>query len=149
MAAPKGNNYYLLGLDKTGRPPKYESAIELEKKIIEFFNFCEETKENITICGLALYVGFCERRNLYQYAERGEDFYHVVKRALMIIEKHYEDRLSGNTPTGAIFALKNMEWKDQSQTEYTGIPAAININVSSKENADKLEKFMSDASKLN
>jgi hypothetical protein len=149
MAAPKGNNYYLLGLDKTGRPLKYKSADELEKKIIEFFDFCEEKEENITICGLALYVGFCERKALYRYAERGQDFYQVIKRALMIIEKHYEDRLSGNTPTGAIFALKNMDWKDQSQTEHTGIPPAININVSSKENAEKLENFMNHAGKLN
>jgi hypothetical protein len=32
----------------------------------------------------------------------------------------YEEQLSGTAPTGSIFALKNMGWKDKTETEISG-----------------------------
>jgi len=36
------------------------------------------------------------------------------------IENYAENRLFGNNPTGAIFALKNYGWKDKREVEQTG-----------------------------
>ena len=36
------------------------------------------------------------------------------------MESCYEGKLSGTTPTGAIFALKNMGWRDKTETELSG-----------------------------
>ena len=38
----------------------------------------------------------------------------------MKIENGYEKRLFENNPTGSIFALKNMGWKDKTETEHSG-----------------------------
>ena len=37
-----------------------------------------------------------------------------------MVECEYEKRLAGQSPTGAIFALKNMGWKDKSEVEQSG-----------------------------
>lgn len=36
-----------------------------------------------------------------------------VKRFRQLIEAEYEERMHKNNPAGAIFALKNMGWRDQ------------------------------------
>jgi len=115
MAAPKGNKY-ALG-NNGGRPPVFKSPADLEKKINEYFEYCSDSDVIITICGLALYLGFYDRHSLYDYQEKREEFYPIIKRARLTVEEYYESRLSGTTPTGAIFALKNMGWKDTHEIE--------------------------------
>jgi len=112
MAAAIGNKY-ALG-NNGGRPPVFKTAKELEEKIIEYFDYCTDNKVTITICGLALFVGFNSRTSFYDYGDK-QEFMYIIKKARTVVEMCYEERLSGNSPTGAIFALKNMEWKD-SQT---------------------------------
>lgn len=73
-----------------------------------------------TIVGLSLFLGFTDRQSLYDYINRNDDFSCVVKMALTRVEGGYERRLSGTAPTGAIFALKNMKWKDKTEQEVTG-----------------------------
>jgi hypothetical protein len=63
--------------------------------------------------------------------------------------KQFETAMGGSIPMQIWLGKQYLGQRDQSQTEYTGIPETININVSSKENADKLKKFLSNASKLN
>lgn len=75
--------------------------------------------EPITVTGLCLYIGFSSKQQLYDYGER-EGFKDLVKRARMAVEREYEGGLHGNNPTGRIFALKNMGWKDQTQHELSG-----------------------------
>jgi len=114
MAAPKGHKY-ALG-NNGGRPPVFKSPADLEKKINEYFEYCSDDDVIITICGLALYLGFSNRQLLYAYQEK-EEFTDIIKRARATVEEHYESRLSSTTPTGAIFALKNMDWKDTHEIE--------------------------------
>lgn len=110
-----------------GRPSIFENSDQLQVKIDEYFKWIEGEKkgkkvvrhpEPATITGLALYIGFESRQSYYDYEEK-EEFSYTIKRARMRIENEYEKRLSGQACTGAIFALKNMGWKDKTEGDYT------------------------------
>ena len=115
MPAPKGNKN-AIG-NEGGRPPFYVLPEELQEACDEYFRICKEEKIPTTITGLALALGFSTRKSLLDYAEKVE-FVNIIKKAKLKVECEYEKRLSGNLPTGAIFALKNMDWNDR--TELTG-----------------------------
>jgi len=108
MAVQKENKY-ALGCAKNGRPPMYDDPNKLEKKINDYF---KQEDEKYTITGLCLFCGFESRQSFYEY-ENKEEFTYIIKRARMLIENMYEQRLQTNAPTGAIFALKNMGWEDR------------------------------------
>lgn len=160
MPAPKGNKY-ALGLTTNGRPPIYDSPKEMQGKIIQYFESLlvewEEENEdgskrkcsiaqNPTVTGLALFLGFCSRQSMYAYKEK-EDFCYIVKRAIMIIENHYEDGLNYKSPTGAIFALKNMGWKDKTETDITsgGQPIAPQMELPDGKTMDEYVQRLEDA----
>lgn len=125
---------------ETGRPLKYKTVAELEKKIDEYFAQCVDEiikDENgvpvmkngsigiiphpPTVAGLALFLGFDDRRSIYDYKER-EEFSHTIKKAILRIEANAEDALiSGKASTGAIFWLKNHGWTDKTEQN-------VNIN---------------------
>lgn len=134
------NNKYTTGL-KGGRPPIYQDnekgQQELQERCKEYFEYIKGEKETVkekvngktkevekiirepepaTITGLTLFLGFCNKSTLYDYAKK-EGFSNSIKRAITIIEQQYETRLYQNNPTGAIFALKNLNWKDKSEVE--------------------------------
>ena len=117
---------------KVGRAPKYKTPEELQRKINEYFEkgiavrkvivgpANNRTVEEIpipTICGLVLYLGFCDRQSFYDL-EKLPDFSYTIKKARLSIEEIYEALLHGSTPTGAIFALKNFDWKDKQDIEH-------------------------------
>ena len=116
MAAPKGNKY-AIG-NNGGHPPIYDNPETLEDKIIEYFEACIINEENITITGLALYLGFDSRTSFYEYWKK-EEFMYIIKRARLVVENRYENNLYSNACTGAIFALKNMDWHDKSEVDHT------------------------------
>ena len=115
-----------------GRPPHYSTPEELQEKIDEYFKHPPRKrilygKGNVvigevpvvTITGLALYLGFCNRQSMYDYENRKE-FSDTIKKARSFIEQEYEECLRTNNPTGAIFALKNFGWKDKQEIEHSG-----------------------------
>lgn len=119
-----------------GRPPIFKTPAELQKKIDEYFKNCPD-KKTLTafdknsgkfvscsvptpiISGLASYLGFESRQSFYDY-ENKEEFSYTIKKARLRIETEYEKQLYMDKCTGAIFALKNLGWKDVSQKELTG-----------------------------
>lgn len=124
MAAPKGNKFALGNTG--GRPPYFKNVADLEQRIQEYFNSCvpEMFGDQVilnapTVTGLALYLGFAQRKSLLDYKEN-QEFCNTIKRAISCVENAYEQRLSANNPTGAIFALKNMGWVDKQEVEQTG-----------------------------
>lgn len=141
MAAPIGNQY-ALG-NKGGRPAHYENEADLIAAIDNYFIYIEgETKqvqhepdkdhpsawfsdewvrfpEPATVTGLALYLGFCSKSSLFDY-ETKEEFSTIIKKARTRVEHEYEKRLHSDKNVGAIFALKNMGWKDKTETEVIG-----------------------------
>ena len=126
MSAPKGNKF-ALG-NNGGVEPIYSSPEDLNNKVNEYFESVvpiTDEKGNkeyrYTTTGLALFLGFSSRQSLYDYRDKEVDkkqvFSYIIKRALLVIENKYEEALSISSPTGAIFALKNMGWKDKSEVE--------------------------------
>lgn len=103
-----------------GRPRHYETPEELQAAVDGYFTHIEEKKEPATVTGLALHIGFESRQSIYDYEEDGQ-FSYIIKNARLRVECEYEKRLSASqSPTGAIFALKNMGWKDKTEQEIHG-----------------------------
>jgi len=107
-----------------GRPPLYDNPDDLQGKIDSYF-----TEENVkpTISGLAYHLGFECRASFYDYEDKAE-FTYTIKRARLRIENVYEEKLHGHNVAGAIFALKNMGWKDVQGVEYPGGIPITGIN---------------------
>lgn len=125
-----------------GRPPKYKTAVELQKKIDRYFDYIGET-EVITITGLILYCGFCSRQAFY-HLENNDKFSYTIKRARLRVSKHYEGLLQGNSVAGPIFALKNLGWSDKQEIDHTSKGERLNpiqITVDSSETAETLKKL--------
>lgn len=119
-----------------GRPRTYGTPEELQEQVDSYFEyikgetqmipgedgnlqeFVKRKPEPATITGLALHLGFESRQSIYDYAKAG-DFSYIVKNAQMRVECEYEKKLSGDKPTGSIFALKNMGWVDKVETGFT------------------------------
>ena len=137
MGAKKGNQN-ALG-NEGGRPALFTSAIDLQSAIDQYFNECPDKKQIVagesiveipiyTISGLAYHLGFESRQSFYDY-EKNIEFSYNIKRARLRIESKYEQNLSFNNATGSIFALKNMDWKDNQGIDHTSGGEKITINL--------------------
>ena len=99
-----------------GRPPKH-TVDSLKEAIQEYFDNppirIDGDKEIpfVSITGLVLSCGFESRQSFYDYEQKSE-FSYIIKKARCIVENEYEYKLQQGNPAGAIFALKNMNWKD-------------------------------------
>lgn len=112
-----------------GRPPHFDDPGKLQAEIEEYF--AQDGKKTIT--GLAYHLGFESRQSFYDYEDR-PGFSYIIKRARLKVENGYEEMLQGTTPTGSIFALKNMGWKDRTEIapvdpDGNAIQPSININL--------------------
>lgn len=146
MAAPKGNKY-ALGVTTNGQPPIYKNAKDIEDKINQYFeSLLNEDKDTYeirpTITGIALYMGFASRQSLYDYAKK-EEYSYIISRAKLVVEMSYEEMLLSKASSGAIFALKNMDWKDKTETDHTTNGESLNekaINITLDGNEIDLSK---------
>ena len=102
-----------------GRPRIIQSPDEFEERAEAYFAAQTAAEQPITVTGLALALGLSSRQALGVYEERPE-FCDAVRRAKLRVESAYENRLHGNSPTGAIFALKNMSWSDKQEIAHSG-----------------------------
>lgn len=115
-------------MNSVGRPPKYKSKKELQKKIDQYFNSCEGVSmldydgkpvrnkwgypiiigaKPPTVTGLALALGFASRQALLNYQEK-EEFYDTITRAKARVEQYAEERLFDKEgASGAQFSLRN------------------------------------------
>ena len=118
--------------------PIYDNPEEMQNAIDAYF--ASEGKK--TISGLAYHLGFESRQSFYDYEDR-PDYSYTIKRARLRIEMTYEQALQGSQCTGAIFALKNLGWKDKSEVEQSGSVTNLNITVDSNETAVELKKLIS------
>lgn len=107
-----------------GRPRKYDSPEAFDAKVEEYAAYCKREEEPVTWTGLALYLGFAHRTCIDEYAKY-DGFSHSVRRAKSLVEWHYEMRLCGNSPTGSIFALKNMGWSDKQDINHTSADGSM------------------------
>jgi len=113
------------------RPPAYTDPDEMERLIDEYFEKGVRKKVMVvgkkpnqkkveipipTITGLCLYLGFESRQSFYDY-ELKPNFTYIIKKARLFIEMTYEELLQHGNVVGAIFALKNMGWRDKTEHE--------------------------------
>ena len=100
------------------------TADDIENKVNDYFNYCNENSKPFTMSGLALFLD-CSRMTLYQYENELIKFNNIseedkkriidtVKRAKRMVEAFQEEQLFlGKSPVGTIFSLKNnFNWKD-------------------------------------
>ena len=114
---------------------KYKTAKALGKKADQYIHACLKGNVPITVTGLVVYLGFATRKSLNDYQTMSPEYAFEVKRALLLVERAYEMRLHGKSPAGAMFALKQMGWKDTSDVNHLSpdgsmspkSPATINI----------------------
>lgn len=120
-----------------GRPAHYSTPAELQEAIEDYLQYSKNNNEPLTVTGLSLHLGFCSKASLDDYEKRSEDFSYLIKKARTIVENGYEKRLSSDesSPTGAIFALKNMGWSDRMESD-VNIKGSINPLDWLKENSD-------------
>lgn len=123
-----------------GRPPRYRSRAELEKRIEDYFEsikgeplrdddgkYVLDKRGQVvmigerppTVTGLALALGFATRRSLMDY-EAKPQFAEAITRAKSRIEMYAEERLYDRDGCmGARFNLRNnfRGWNDESRTD--------------------------------
>lgn len=118
-------------MKKNGRPLLFKSAAQLEKKINEYFDACDNRIVEVLsmgkvvkvkspapygMAGLAYHLGM-ERRTLINYGKR-DKFFLTIRKARARVEKDIENRLMEANTTGAIFNLKNnFGWEDKTRSE--------------------------------
>ncbi|AGF59443.1 hypothetical protein B0P06_002218 [Clostridium saccharoperbutylacetonicum] len=128
---------------EVGRPRAFNSQEELEQKIMEYWQRCEQNNKPYTLSGLALWIGI-DRRTLYNYSTRDE-FFPTIKKAKDIVEASMEERaLTGdNNVTFSIFALKNnFGWRDKQEIEHSGETSVnVNTNMTPEERKQRIEEL--------
>lgn len=128
-----------MGSNNAGRPPKFESADEMQKIIDVYFADCEGKPflgddgspvldkwgspimigaHPPTVTGLALALGFNSRQTLLNYKAKRE-FMDTITRAKMRVEEYCERRLfDRDGQRGAEFNLKfNFKWAQEKEED--------------------------------
>ena len=72
--------------------------------------------EPATIAALVFHLGFNSREEFDALEEKGR-YSAILKRARLRVEAAYEKRLLQPSPSGAMFALKNLGWNEKADTE--------------------------------
>lgn len=102
-----------------GRPLACETPELMAECIDRELEECLSEGRPVTLHGMMIACGIYSRSTFDEY-ERRPEFSAHVKRAKFYVAHAYEEKLSYDKPTGAIFALKNMGWKDTVSNEHTG-----------------------------
>jgi hypothetical protein len=86
--------------------------------------------EPATIASLVFHLGFNSREEFDALEEKGR-YSAILKRARLRVEAAYEKRLLQPSPSGAMFALKNLGWNEKADTEKaaTNIATKLTINL--------------------
>ena len=111
---------------------------DIERKIDDYFNYCNTNSKPLTMSGLALFLD-CSRTTLYQYENELIKFHNMseedklrimnaVKKAKRMVETYQEEQLFiGKSPVGTIFSLKNnFNWKDSQEINNNTNITAVN-----------------------
>jgi DNA-packaging protein gp3 len=131
---------------------KFTSVRRLNTLITQYFNYIKGKKQAVpnaiaaktkttkqliwarepeppTLSGLALYLGFDSRQQFETY-EAKPRYGAPLRRARLRIESVYEKKLHFHSSSGAVFALKNLGWKDKAAEK---VPETDNNNPSKVE----------------
>ena len=98
------------------KPLKFPTVVDLQTKIDSYFN--DTPKDEWTITGLALSLD-TTRQTLINYEDERPEYLDTIKKAKLRVENGYEIDLKKSGRSGTIFALKNFDWKDTTNTDLT------------------------------
>jgi len=120
-------NLFALGLQTSGRPPKYETHEQVAEKLAEYIEYEDSLKRPdsyskggkgiYTLSGASLYLGFASVTSMYDYEKKNTEFMYVLHRYRNFLTHWNEQKLYwGGTFAGAQFWLKNFGgYKDESE----------------------------------
>lgn len=112
-----------------GRPRLFNTVEELEKKIEQFYDYCEEKEVPLTFERLATFIGI-DRKTIYNYEQRDEFFPALKKVRDRIQADIMEKGMSGEiNATFGIFCLKNYGYTDKQEVESVNHNVNINKNL--------------------
>jgi len=98
-----------------GRPRVIKSPEQFDELVNKYIADCQnaDNPKAITLTGMILSLGLTSKEGFYEY-QNYDGFSDSVKRARLIVECEYENRLVVGTNAAApIFALKNFGWADK------------------------------------
>jgi len=104
--------------NKGGKPLKFKTVEDLERKIEEYLKWVEKERKPLTIERLACFLE-CDRETINNY-QRKEAYFGTIKRIKNYILADKVERLnmSDGIKTGIIFDLKNNHrFADKTETE--------------------------------
>ena len=114
---------------KVGRPLKFQSVSELQKRIDEYFIDRDSTGKPYTITGLALWLDASSRECLLNYQEK-DDYFDTITRAKLRCQEYAESQLyTAKSSNGPIFALKNFGWSDTKQIDVQSTQKVITVDM--------------------
>ena len=108
-----------------GRPLKWQSVDEIIPLIEKYFK--DTPREEWTITGIALALD-TSRNTLMEY-EGKDEFSNTIKKAKEMVENSYELDLKKYGRSGTIFALKNFDWKDRTESDLTSKGEKIEVII--------------------
>lgn len=111
-----------------GRPRAIESPERFDELVAEYIADAKTNSMPLTLTGMILHLGLCSRASLDEY-KNYDGFSNSVKKAKLLIENGYENKLHTTTPTGPIFALKNFGWADRQDLNVAGQPDGAPIKT--------------------
>lgn len=122
-----------------GRPPKYPTEESLKNEIVSYMLACLQSKQMPSKAGCCLFLDIDKST----YNDYKKKFPHPIKRFENETEATWIQRLAGNSPTGAIFYLKNAfkeDYKDKHETDVTSNGKTINgFNFIRNDSDDKTD----------
>ena len=101
-----------------GRNRHYSSPDEFDAAVDCYVDNMLAQERPLTWTGLALALGFSCRSSIDEYIKY-DGFSYSVKRAKLLVEASYEERLYSTSTSGIQFALKNLGWSDKTQVDHT------------------------------
>jgi len=96
----------------------FSSPKELEKKIKEYYEYCDKFKKPLTIAGLAVFLGV-DRNTVYNYQKKGDEYFRIIKKARDKVLASLEERAVTKGNAGVIFILKNYGYTDKQEISYS------------------------------
>lgn len=146
IEALEGEASYFYWCSISGRPRKFETPEDIYDQAEEYFSTCKAINEPFTVTGLAMALGTW-RDVLMDYEDGvyGPEFSEAIKHVKLRVENGYELRLFCANPTGAIFGLKNMGWRDTQEHELSGKGGAPIATVTTGNISDEALKALGDA----
>ena len=114
---------------KVGRPLKFPSVEELQKRIDDYFADRDVTGKPYTITGLALWLDQTSREVIMNYQNKDE-YTDTLLRAKLRCQEFAESQLyTAKSAQGPIFALKNHGWSDAKQIDIQATNKVITVEM--------------------